>query len=1364
MKRKLIFLSPLILILLLVFLLIGAVFIPGLIPVLLKIGDRFAPGTLTYEQAEGALAGPLRISGLSYLDGDTSISIGQISLDWHPQCLVQQKLCLDRLHLDQVEVRIPAATEDVTDTEEQAEPFQLPDIELPFAFRLTDIVIRDLTVWQNDQLLLPLEHFSVSVSGEEGAVSLAELLVRQGNTHLTLAGQVRPQEDYPFSFDLDWAFDTTDFPFELELPEHLENISLKGQGQLSGDMQQMQVQHQLRGDVELDLVAQLNQPLDDLSWVVSLDQLKLDLALIDPSRSESILSGRLDTQGSLEKLDLQTELAIWLVETGQVNTSLDAAISVTGEQLQLTALNLTLPETDSSINLSGSVQSWTQPDFDLLMEWSGLQLPLQPVEEGAEPFISEAGTLKLAGKLDGDLLAAQAELATQVDETGVVQLLVELNADLASQWLAIQTLSLDLPDAAMQLELQGEISNWAEPDLVLSGNWKNLYYPIFSEVDEAQLFASPEGEFSLKGSLDDYDLALKTRVSGEQIPTGEWQFSGSGNQEALRSLTLAGNLLDGQLLVEGSAAWLAQPAWDLQVELQDINPGVHWPEWEGDINLKLISTGKLVDGIPQLSATIEEFRGEMRDQVLQGQGDISLAGENLQIDALSLSLGGANLQASGSIEEQIALAWSLSIPDLSQALPTASGQLTAVGAVAGSREMPRISASLEGDNLTLEDQARIERLNGSVKLDFSGDSESDINIELLSIHAAGQAIDRVLLQGQGTPLNHRLELSIAGKPLDLDLAATGRWDDISWAGTLDQLSVFRTEAGRWELVEPVPVTVEPPAFTMGRTCLQQLDRSGRLCARTEVTKDGAISGAADLRSLSLAMIEPWLNGATIDSMLEMDAEFSVVSGQPVVDAVISTTPGTITTIEQRTLNIGRTETRAIIRDDNMNVSMSALLDDIQGSIKAELEVSALSAAQTLEGELEIRLADLEIISVFAPQIQNIAGLISGRFIISGDAASPRVNGAISYLEGGAELPAQGIILSDIEMTVRTNVDQVDLLLFDGRLTSGDGTINLAGQFDLTALTGNIELAGENFTAMHTRDIHVLISPDLEVVISDEDIRLGGSLTVPFARISPPELSQSAVSSSSDVVIVGSEEEEAGVGLPIRTNLRLVLGDSVEVDAFGFKGRLIGSLNVIDEGVDVVRATGSIQVESGQYRLYGQDLNIQRGGLIYTGGPIDNPGFDMLVSRHVEDVEAGARVQGTLRQPDLTLYSVPAMPDSSILSYLILGRGPGSTSSAEQSMMMQAAMAMGMQGGNAITDQLRDNLSLDELGFDTNAGGESAFFIGKYLTPRLYIRYGIGLLESVDMLMLSYQLTSRWKIESQSSSVGSGADVLFTLER
>ncbi|EXJ11925.1 hypothetical protein D791_01298 [Nitrincola nitratireducens] len=331
--------------------------------------------------------------------------------------------------------------------------------------------------------------------------------------------------------------------------------------------------------------------------------------------------------------------------------------------------------------------------------------------------------------------------------------------------------------------------------------------------------------------------------------------------------------------------------------------------------------------------------------------------------------------------------------------------------------------------------------------------------------------------------------------------------------------------------------------------------------------------------------------------------------------------------------------------------------------------------------------------------------------------------------------------------------------------SGSGQINLAGQYNLQRQTGNLTLKGDGFQAIDT-EVSVRISPDLNVRIDEEAIRLGGSVTIPYARISPPKQQmQSVVRASEDVVFTVDEDEGLTQrNLPLLTDLSVILGDSVEVDAFGFKGRLLGRLRITDDAQTTTRASGSIQVESGDYKLFGQDLNISRGSLVYTGGPIDNPGLDLRVSRFVGTVEAGARITGTIRSPEMTLFSVPAMSDSSIMSYLVLGRGPGESSASEQSMMMQAAMALTLQGGNSITSQLQQGLNLDEFGFASDDAGDSAFFIGKYLTPRLYIRYGISLLESMEMLTLSYRLSSMWRVETQSSNLGSGADIFYTRER
>ena len=54
-------------------------------------------------------------------------------------------------------------------------------------------------------------------------------------------------------------------------------------------------------------------------------------------------------------------------------------------------------------------------------------------------------------------------------------------------------------------------------------------------------------------------------------------------------------------------------------------------------------------------------------------------------------------------------------------------------------------------------------------------------------------------------------------------------------------------------------------------------------------------------------------------------------------------------------------------------------------------------------------------------------------------------------------------------------------------------------------------------------------------------------------------------------------------------------------------------------------------------------------------------------------------------------------------------------------------------------------------------------LGKYLTPRIYISYIVGLLEQVNTLRIRYQLSEKWVIELETGKE-SGADINYTIER
>ena len=121
--------------------------------------------------------------------------------------------------------------------------------------------------------------------------------------------------------------------------------------------------------------------------------------------------------------------------------------------------------------------------------------------------------------------------------------------------------------------------------------------------------------------------------------------------------------------------------------------------------------------------------------------------------------------------------------------------------------------------------------------------------------------------------------------------------------------------------------------------------------------------------------------------------------------------------------------------------------------------------------------------------------------------------------------------------------------------------------------------------------------------------------------------------------------------------------------------MAGRLFIEEAPGQPTRGTGTIRVVEGRYRAYGQRLDIENGRFLFTGGPVTNPGLDLRAVRRSNTVLTGIIVKGRLEHPRLELFSVPAMGQTDILSYLLLGRPLESTTGDEGAMMAKAALAL-----------------------------------------------------------------------------------------
>ena len=191
--------------------------------------------------------------------------------------------------------------------------------------------------------------------------------------------------------------------------------------------------------------------------------------------------------------------------------------------------------------------------------------------------------------------------------------------------------------------------------------------------------------------------------------------------------------------------------------------------------------------------------------------------------------------------------------------------------------------------------------------------------------------------------------------------------------------------------------------------------------------------------------------------------------------------------------------------------------------------------------------------------------------------------------------------------------------------------------------------------------------------------------------------------------------------------------------------------------------------AGTYNAYGQKLDLERGQLLFSG-PLDNPGLDVRAVRSIEATVAGGERRASVsssrarvKAPRTRVFSTPAMSEADALSYLLLGRPVNGTGAEETATLQTAALSMGLQQALPAVQRIGQTLGLDEFSVQTTDTDAGALMAGKYLSPKIYIRYSYGLFNRIGGLLLRFKVNERLSIETRSGDQKS-MDLLYTVEK
>ena len=177
-------------------------------------------------------------------------------------------------------------------------------------------------------------------------------------------------------------------------------------------------------------------------------------------------------------------------------------------------------------------------------------------------------------------------------------------------------------------------------------------------------------------------------------------------------------------------------------------------------------------------------------------------------------------------------------------------------------------------------------------------------------------------------------------------------------------------------------------------------------------------------------------------------------------------------------------------------------------------------------------------------------------------------------------------------------------------------------------------------------------------------------------------------------------------------------------------------------------------------LWASEMN----GIIQQLGQNGDHLLNVRAERVVGEVTAGIRVEGRASAPRASVYSNPAKSESEALAYLTLGR-PLSSLTGDEARQLGAAKSALNAGTGLLAAELGSRIGLDDAGVvESRALGSEVLSVGKYLSPKLYVGYGVSLLGTGQVMMLKYLLRKGFDIQIESSTVENRASVNWRKEK
>ena len=421
----------------------------------------------------------------------------------------------------------------------------------------------------------------------------------------------------------------------------------------------------------------------------------------------------------------------------------------------------------------------------------------------------------------------------------------------------------------------------------------------------------------------------------------------------------------------------------------------------------------------------------------------------------------------------------------------------------------------------------------------------------------------------------------------------------------------------------------------------------------------------------------------------------------------------------------------------------------------------------LTGDLQAKRLDLAFLSGLVPNLRRTGGKLDGAVKVSGLLGQPQAQGDAHLRSGLFDVVGQGVF-EDVGLDATFSPKEAVIDRLTG--TTGNGTFSAvvvasrhpaaADAPDRLEYTGEVHLGDAESVRDRKRpdgkplqpgpvpvrqngEQRADVSGELDLFGDYVDSLLTLNAKIPDARVQIRQLPSKqlpGLGPHPDVLLVhpgerphppGVEPEEAAAAEKARQEATFRMHARLEVvhmyvKAEDFEFPVESDLNFDYDArhPDRPTADGVVHVPNGSFTALGRRFSIVDAKITETGGDLEDPELDIKARFSNPQAAVTIAVQGTAKDPQIDMSSVPPMDQDAIAFFLATGRVQGHATQQGGGVDLSGAASSVL--GSILFGQVRKELAsvlpVDVLTIETGASGVAEASVGKYIGDRIYIGY------------------------------------------